>query len=400
MSWKKSYNKVLLVVACFSYGLNIVRSDTIGAPMKLVVIGGVAGGMSAAARARRLNEAASIVVFEKGPDPSFANCGMPYYLGGEIKDRNALNVQTPKSLKDRLEIDVRTRTEVIKIDCAAKIVTVRCLSDGKEYDEPYDHLILSLGAAPFRPPIPGSCCFVFRGIPSFLQHGLTFFRITGIDRPGNLILRNLEDMDMIQEWILQNSAKTAVVCGAGFIGVEMAEQLKRRGMAVALVEGLPQIMAPLDPEMAAQLQVELERNGVEVLTSAGIAGFEASAAGARGSDVVLQDGRRLPADVVILGLGVRPDTALAKVQALPASWPPRAPFHALARARTHAHARTHHHRRRESFAPAPALPPTRHHRLHDFETGPPAARPHRRSVAARWAMGGWRGRRGRRRGWR
>ena len=123
--------------------------------MKLVVIGGVAGGMSAAARARRLNESASIIVFEKGPDPSFANCGMPYFLGGEIKDRTALNLQTPKSLKDRLEIDVRIRTEVIKIDRAAKTVTAKDLTSGKQYDEPYDHLILSLGASPFKPPIPG-----------------------------------------------------------------------------------------------------------------------------------------------------------------------------------------------------------------------------------------------------
>jgi NADPH-dependent 2,4-dienoyl-CoA reductase/sulfur reductase-like enzyme len=126
-----------------------------GTPMNIVVIGGVAGGMSAAARARRLNEAATIVVFEKGPDPSFANCGMPYYLGGEIKERASLNVQTPKSMKERLEIDVRTRTEVIKIDRAGKKVTARDLSTGKEYEQAYDHLILSLGASPFRPPIPG-----------------------------------------------------------------------------------------------------------------------------------------------------------------------------------------------------------------------------------------------------
>ena len=121
---------------------------------KLVIIGGVAGGMSAAARARRLNETASIIVFEKGPDPSFANCGMPYFLGGEIKDRAALNVQTPKSLKERLDIDVRTSTEVIKIDRATKVVTARD-STGKVYDEAYDYLILSLGASPFKPPIPG-----------------------------------------------------------------------------------------------------------------------------------------------------------------------------------------------------------------------------------------------------
>ena len=139
------------------------------------------------------------------------------------------------------------------------------------------------------------------------------FLVTGIDRPGNLTLRNLEDMDRIHKWIADTSSKRAVVCGAGFIGVEMAEQLKHRGLEVVLVEGLPQIMAPLDPEMAAQLHVELEKNGVEVVTGSGVSAFEASADGSSGSDVVLQGGRRLTGDVVILGLGVRPDTALAKV---------------------------------------------------------------------------------------
>jgi len=213
---------------------------------------------------------------------------MPYFLGGEIKDRNALSVQTPTSLKNRLDLDVRVKSEVTKIDRKAKSVTVREVGSGKEYQHPYDHLILSLGAMPFKPPIPG------------------------IDRPGNLSLRNLEDMDRIGAWITSVSARRAVVCGAGFIGVEMAEQLRHRGMEVALVESLPQIMAPFDPEMAAPLAAELARHGIVVHAGAAIEAFEAPAGGGQGTEVVLRGGRRLPADVVILGLGVRPDTGLAR----------------------------------------------------------------------------------------
>eukprot|EP00285_Hemiselmis_virescens_P015200 CAMPEP_0173383216 /NCGR_PEP_ID=MMETSP1356-20130122/5757_1 /TAXON_ID=77927 ORGANISM="Hemiselmis virescens, Strain PCC157" /NCGR_SAMPLE_ID=MMETSP1356 /ASSEMBLY_ACC=CAM_ASM_000847 /LENGTH=578 /DNA_ID=CAMNT_0014337965 /DNA_START=206 /DNA_END=1942 /DNA_ORIENTATION=- len=256
-------------------------------PRKLVVVGGVAGGASCAARARRLDEQAEIVVFEKGHDPSFANCGMPYYLGGEIKDRSALNVQTEGSLKARLNLTVHCLTEVTKVNREAKTVSVKEYTTGKEYDEPYDDLVLSVGAAPFKPPIPG------------------------IERDGNISLRNLNDMDKIHDWINSTGGKRAVVAGAGFIGVEMAEQLKHRGMEVWLVEAMPQIMAPLDEEMAKLLHAELEAKGVHVFVDDGINSFVPPTDGAKGSDVNLKSGVTLHADVVILGLGVRPDTKLA-----------------------------------------------------------------------------------------
>ncbi|CAN0290796.1 unnamed protein product, partial [Phaeothamnion confervicola] len=168
---------------------------------RILIIGGVAGGASTAARARRLDEHAHIILFEKGPDPSFANCGMPYYLGGQITQRAALSVQTPASLKARLNLDVRVKTEVTSIDRAAKTVAVTSLLTGETSVEPYDALVLSMGSAPFKPPIPG------------------------IDRPGCLALRNLEDMDAIDRWLRETAAKKAVVAGGGFIGMEVAEQL-------------------------------------------------------------------------------------------------------------------------------------------------------------------------------
>lgn len=202
-------------------------------------------------------------------------------------------MQTPASLKARLNLDVKVRTEAIAIDKAAKSVRVRDLKSGTEYDEPYDELVLSLGAKPFLPPIPG------------------------IERAGNLSLRNLDDMDQIDAWIKARGATSAVVCGGGFIGVEMAEQLHRRGLRVTLVEALPQLMAPFDPEIASMLTQELERNGVSVRLGAAIKGFEESQSGAKGSDVLLGAGdgaplERVPADLVILGLGVRADSSLAE----------------------------------------------------------------------------------------
>ncbi|KAL1526198.1 hypothetical protein AB1Y20_014924 [Prymnesium parvum] len=263
---------------------------------KVLVIGAVAGGASMAARLRRLDEDANIILFEKGPDPSFANCGMPYYIGGEIEDRSKLSVHTPKSLKDMLNVDVRVLSEIIKIDGDAQVVTVKEVATGSEYTETYTELVFSVGAKPFLPPIPG------------------------IDRPGNLSLRNLEDMDKIVNWMSlgkQDAVKTAVVAGGGFIGVEMAEQLRVKGLQVTLVEALPQLMAPLDPEMASMVQHQLESNGVEVILNSPISAFEPKAdENARGSQVVLNDGRRMDADVVILGLGVRPDTDLAKAAGL------------------------------------------------------------------------------------
>jgi len=258
-------------------------------PRKYVIVGAVAGGAAAAARLRRLDESASIIVLDKGPDPSFANCGMPYYIGGEIADRHKLNVQTPASLKARLNLDVRVRTEVLSIDPAAKTVRAKNLVTGEEYTESYDALTLSMGAKPFAPPIPG------------------------IDRAGNFALRNLEDMDRIKAAVSAQGAKTAVVAGGGFIGIEMAEQLRHLGMTVAIVEALPQLMAPFDPEMASLLTRELEAQGVAVHLNAPIKAFQPRSDGAaQGSDVVLSETSKLPADVIILGLGVRADTALAK----------------------------------------------------------------------------------------
>ena len=183
---------------------------------------------------------------------------------------------------------MRCLSEVTKINREAKTVTVKEYTTGKEYDESYDDLILSLGAMPFKPPIPG------------------------IDRPGNISLRNLVDMDKIESWITEVKAERAVVAGAGFIGVEMAEQLHARGMKVTLVEAAPQIMAPVDEEMAAVLQTELESKGIRVIVGDLATSFEEPTQGAKGSDVCLKSGERLHADIVILGLGVRPDTGLVK----------------------------------------------------------------------------------------
>lgn len=257
---------------------------------RIVIVGGVAGGASAAARARRLSEDAQIIVFERGPHVSFANCGLPYFVGGEIVEPDALLLQTPDSLRDRFNLDVRVRTEVTGIDRDAKRIKARELENGREYEQPYDALVLSTGAAPLRPPIPG------------------------IDRAGHFTVRNIPDVEQITAWIRDCPACRAVVVGGGYIGLEMAEQLKRRGLAVTIVEALPQVMAPLDPEMAAWLHQELHAHDVGLHLNDPVAGFAppTPAEPARASIVVLKSGRRLPADLVVLGLGVRPETGLAK----------------------------------------------------------------------------------------
>lgn len=253
---------------------------------KVVIVGGVAGGMSCAARARRLSEKSPIVVFERGPYPSFANCGLPYHIGGEIADRSKLMVQTSEKLRAVQNIDVRVRSEVISIDRAAKSVRVRDLESGREYDESYDALVLSPGAAPLRPPVPG------------------------IDRAGVFTLRNIPDMDAIIAWIAEHGARRAVVGGGGYIGLEVAEQLRRRGLDVSVAQAGPQVMLPLDEEMAGLLHQEIERHGVALYLDDAVAAFEDGTDGAA-VDVVLKSGRRLPADVVVLGLGVKPETSLA-----------------------------------------------------------------------------------------
>lgn len=257
---------------------------------RIVIVGGVAGGASAAARARRLCERCEIIVFERGPHVSFANCGLPYYVGGEIAHADDLLLQTPQSLRARFNLDVRVNSEVLALDRATKTVKVRDLNTDREYDQPYDSLVLSTGAAPLRPPIPG------------------------IERPGHFTVRNIPDVNRILSWIHQHNSRRAVVVGGGYIGLEMAEQLHHRGLQVALVEALPQVMAPLDPEMAAWLHAKLKAKGVALHLGNAVAAFAAPEPGetADASVVVLKNGTRLEADVVILGLGVRPETALAR----------------------------------------------------------------------------------------
>lgn len=257
---------------------------------KVVIVGGVAGGASCAARARRLSEDAEIVVLERGPFVSFANCGLPYHIGGDIKDRSKLVLQTPEKLKTNFNLDVRTLHEVKAIDRGAKCVRVKNLETGEEYEESYEALVLAPGAAPLRPPIPG------------------------IEKPGHFTLRTIPDMDAIKSWIEERKASRAVVVGGGYIGLEMAEQLRERGLAVTLVEMLPQVMGPLDPEMAALLHQEMQAHGVELRLGNTVVGFEDPADGqqAAASMVALKSGERLAADVVIMGLGVRPEVWLAK----------------------------------------------------------------------------------------
>ncbi len=257
---------------------------------RLIIVGGVAGGASAAARARRLCEDCEIIIFERGSHVSFANCGLPYFVGGEIAEQDQLLVQTPASLKSRFNLDVHINTEVLRIDRIAKRVHVRELTTGREHDEAYEALILSTGASPLKPPIPG------------------------IERPNHFTVRSIPDVERIMAWSKGCERCRAVVVGGGYIGLEMAEQLRRRDFKVTVVEALPQVMAPLDPEMAVWLHAELRGNGVELHVNDSVAAFEAPTTSepARASIVVLKSGRRLPADSVILGLGVKPEVGLAK----------------------------------------------------------------------------------------
>jgi len=212
-------------------------------PRRVLIVGGVAGGASTAARLRRLDESASILLFERGPDVSFANCGLPYYLGGEIQDRSKLLVQTPQKLAANLNLDVRVRSEVVAIHRDRKIILVRDLANQREYEESYDSLVLAPGAAPIIPAFPG------------------------VKRPGVFTLRNLVDTDRIHGWILEKDAKNAVVVGGGFIGLEMAEQLCRRGLKVTLVQRSAQVLDPLDPEMVEALHQSIRKHGIDLRLS-------------------------------------------------------------------------------------------------------------------------------------
>jgi len=257
--------------------------------MRLLIVGGVAGGMSAATRARRLDDGAEIIIFEKGPHVSFANCGLPYFIGGAIKERDSLLVQTPELLRRRFRLDVRVRSEVTSVDRTRKELSVRDLGDGRAYTEQYDKLILAPGADPIRPPIPG------------------------ISDPAVYSLRNLEDMDRIATAVKAEKAGTAIIIGGGFIGLEMAENLVRRGWHVALAEMLPQVMPALDPEMAEPIHRHLRDRGVELHLSNAAVAIERE-----GTRLVvrLHDGTALKGSFAVLGVGLRPNTRLAEAAGL------------------------------------------------------------------------------------
>ena len=251
---------------------------------RYLIVGGVAGGASAAARLRRMDEEGEILLFERGESISYANCGLPYYLGGTIKEREKLFLQTPESFGRRFRVDVRTRSEVVSIDREKKRVQVRELSTGRTYREEYTKLLLSPGAEPVRPPLPG------------------------IDHPLIFTLRNVPDTDRIARTIEENRPRRALIIGAGFIGLEMAENLHNRGISVTIVEMMDQVMAPLDYEMAAFVHQHLKSKGVGLFLKERVASFRDEG----GKPVaLLESGLALPADLVILSIGVKPETRLA-----------------------------------------------------------------------------------------
>jgi NADPH-dependent 2,4-dienoyl-CoA reductase/sulfur reductase-like enzyme/rhodanese-related sulfurtransferase len=277
------------------------------ASMKVVIVGGVAGGASCAARLRRLEEKAEILMVERGPYVSYANCGLPYHVGGVIEQESSLLVFTAQMFRAMFAIDARANTEAISISPKNKTVDLRNVTTGEVTTEKYDKLVLSPGAAPIRPPLPG------------------------IDLPGIFSVRTVPDARVIREWIERGSSdlpeehtssgfrslekpKRAVVVGGGYIGLEMAENLVHRGLEVTIVEMLDQVMAPLDPECARLVERHLEKNGVRLALSDAVAGFKQTANGSL--EVLTKSGKAHPADIVILAIGVRPETSLAKAAGL------------------------------------------------------------------------------------
>lgn len=251
---------------------------------KILIVGGVAGGATAAARLRRLDETSQIIMFERGEYISFANCGLPYYIGGVIENREALLVQTVEGMSKRFNLDIRNFSEVVSIDPENKTISVKNLKTNEEYKESYDELILSPGASPTKPPIPG------------------------LDKADNVFtLRNIPDTDRIKAYVDDNRPKEAVVIGGGFIGVEMAENLVERGVKVHLIEMLEQVMAPFDYEMAQILHGHMEDNGVDLILGDGVDSFKND-----GNTIVLKSGKQISTDMTILSIGVRPENQLAK----------------------------------------------------------------------------------------
>jgi len=272
--------------------------------VKVIIVGGVAGGASCAARLRRLDEKADILMVERGPYVSYANCGLPYHVGGSIEQESSLLVATEQTFRGIFAIDCRTRCEVVGISPKQKTVELKNHVTGEVTTEKYDNLVLSPGAAPIRPPLPG------------------------IDLPGIFSVRTVPDARGIREWLDRGAAdrsgmdsytgcqtatkpKRAVVVGGGFIGLEMVENLVHRGLEVTLVEKLDQVMPPLDPEMARLVERYLAKHGVRLELNDGVAGFQQTADGSL--EVLTSSGKKHPADIVILAIGVRPETALAKM---------------------------------------------------------------------------------------
>ena len=271
--------------------------------MKVIIVGGVAGGASCAARLRRLDEKAEILMVERGPYVSYANCGLPYHVGGVIEKESSLLVATEATFREQFAIDVRTNCEVVGISAQKKTVELKNHATGAVTTEKYDKLVLSPGAAPIRPPLPG------------------------IDLPGIFSVRTVPDARDIREWIERGSSDStgehtssgfpldktqrAVVVGGGYIGLEMAENLVHRGLEVTLVEMLDQVMLPLDPECARLVERHLEKHGVRLALNDAVAGFKQTASGSL--EVLTKSGKAHPADIVILAIGVRPETGLAKM---------------------------------------------------------------------------------------
>jgi NADPH-dependent 2,4-dienoyl-CoA reductase/sulfur reductase-like enzyme len=251
---------------------------------KYLIVGAVAGGASTAARLRRLDENAEIIMFERGKYISYANCGLPYYLGGIITKRDNLFVQTPEKFFKRFRIDIRVNSEVIKIDQSNKTVDVKKRETGETYTEGYDKLVLSPGAEPVKPPIPG------------------------INEEGIFTVRNVPDTDKIKTYIDEKNPQRAVIVGAGFIGLEMAENLHKKGMYITIVEMAEQVMTPLDYEMAAEVHQHLKMKHVEFFLNDAVTSFEKRD---KKLCVTLSSGRRLLVDMVILAIGVRPESKLA-----------------------------------------------------------------------------------------
>ncbi|MDL2238393.1 FAD-dependent oxidoreductase [Christensenellaceae bacterium OttesenSCG-928-K19] len=250
---------------------------------KVLIVGGVAGGASAAARLRRLDENAEIVLFERGEYISFANCGLPYYIGGEIKDKAALTLQTPQSFKARFNVDVRIQSEVVAIDRENKNVTVKHTDTGETYRESYDELILSMGAEPIRPPVPG------------------------MDSPKVFTLRNIPDTYRIKDYIKDYQPRSAVIVGGGFIGVEMAENLLQVGLEVTMVELADQILAPLDRDMACEVHRHVRSKGVKLMLENAVTAVSETA---NGLQITFSDGEVF-ADMLILAIGVKPESSIA-----------------------------------------------------------------------------------------